>query len=233
MPRKKTNDLADLGTLLGTLPPASPPAQESPAAPSLETPLEKPIPAETQTVSIANPPVEDAFLPGFAMADSPEELEGDSAAARPSAMVNAPSPLQARALEIPDGDIDSPSTRANPGNVRYESRIRVLEAYQYPGNLKGAPEWVDRNWVGYNPDFDPLRNIEPGPALRVPTRGGDEMAWCRPGDYVVRQEVTLVHGIEPDIVIEVWARESFEKNFIPDQAAPAHGLAPEMAYESG
>ena len=30
-----------------------------------------------------------------------------------------------------------------PKHIHYESRIRILDAYQYPGFLKGAPEWVD------------------------------------------------------------------------------------------
>ena len=227
MARSKATPSADISNLLDTLKPASP-APPPPLAGQQGRPEEpETSPAdEPSTVEITNLPSDDRVLPGFAMADSPEELE-DNAAAMSStaplaasqqgrdAMANAPPPSPVAALDIPDNDIDMPSSRPATLSGRYESRIRILDAFQYPGNLATAPHWIDRNWVGYHPDYDPVRNIEPGPALRVPTRGGDEMAWCRPGDYVVRQEVVLAHGIRPDVVIEVWPRESFEKNFIP------------------
>jgi len=221
MARKTTKSFSDL---LGTLKAPSPDLD-----PRFDAPADMPIspdPAETPTVTIANLPPDDVVLPGFAMADSPEELPDTlaSAEAVPAAMVDPGTPPEGASPEI-FGEILSTQP---VGEVRYESRIRVLEAYQYPGNLKGAPDWIDRNWIAYAPDYDPLRNIEPGPALRVPTKGDTETVLCRPGDYVVKQSVTILQGVEPDIVVEVWARESFEKNFLPDRAP-----APELAYESG
>lgn len=159
-------------------------------------------------------------LPGFMMTEDPDEL--------PTAIVEIRDYTAGQQLDgqvissdlLPiEPEIIPPRTfqtsrTGSGGAVRYEARIQILEAYQYPGNLKGAPDWVDRNWAAYASDYDPLRGIEPGPALRVPTRSGENVL-CRPGDYVVTQSVTLMHGIEPDIVVEVWSRESFEKNFLP------------------
>lgn len=99
------------------------------------------------------------------------------------------------------------------GEVRYESRIQILDAFQYPGSLVHAPPWVDRNWIGFG-DYDQLRGIEPGPCLRVPLPSG-VTALCRVGDYVCRQSVTLVQGNPAEIRLEVWDREQFVKLFVP------------------
>ena len=104
-----------------------------------------------------------------------------------------------------------------PPNVhtRYESRIRIVEAWQYNGNLAEAPIFVDRSWAAWG-DWDEERKIEPGPALRVPMQQGRETEkLCRKGDYVVKQEVRLTLTMAPDVVLEVWRREDFEKFFLP------------------
>ena len=67
----------------------------------------------------------------------------------------------------------------------------IVDAFQYPGSLIHAPDWVDRNWAAYADNYDPVRDMEPGPALRVPTYRGDTVL-CRKGDYVARQEVKLL-----------------------------------------
>lgn len=152
--------------------------------------------------------VEEPTLPGFLMTDDPDELAPPDRNARSSA---PPTPT------IFDGELLPPNRRpdaaGNGPNIRYESRIRVLEAFQYRGSLQDAPAWVDRNWAGYG-DWDPLRNIAAGPALRVPSPHGD-VVLARPGDYVVRQSVTIAHHVEPIEQVEVWARDNFERTFIP------------------
>jgi hypothetical protein len=125
---------------------------------------------------------------------------------------------QEPAMQAPDSEsTDDGEAEAEAGPVvkatSYESRIRILDAWQYPGSLVVAPEWVDRNWAAWG-DHDPVRAIEPGPCLRVPLTTGVN-AICRVGDYVTRQTVTLVPGIRPDVRLEVWDREHFEKLFIP------------------
>lgn len=99
------------------------------------------------------------------------------------------------------------------GVVRYEGRIRILEAFQYLGRLDSAPTWVDRSWLGYS-DYDDLRKIEPGPCLRVPLMSGQN-AICRIGDFCVQQEVVLQQGMLSDVRVEVWPKEEFVKNFMP------------------
>jgi len=111
-----------------------------------------------------------------------------------------------------------PHPLPHPGMTRYESRIRIAEAWQYTGQLADAPGWVDRSWAAWG-DHDPVRGIDQGPALRVPTPNGRELdKLCRRGDYVVKQEVTLALGVDPDIQIEVWEKENFEKFFLPSRS---------------
>lgn len=167
------------------------------------------------------PELDAGTMPGFAMADDESDLPMPSDPSNVSTSVDTGrSGVEARKPPLVlDGELLPPGGHSPPaggGNVRYESRIRVLEAFQYRGTMKDAPDWVDRNWAGYG-DWDPLRNIPAGPALRVPDRhGGDgAVVLARPGDYVVRQEIVLAHGIPPDVAIEVWAKETFEKTFIP------------------
>ena len=109
------------------------------------------------------------------------------------------------------------------GNLtRYESRIRIAEAWQYTGELASAPAWIDRSWAAWD-DGDGSR--PQGPALRVPTASsqtGDKL--CRRGDYIVRQEVTLALGVDPDLQIEVWAKDEFERFFLPQRLAPPQQL---------
>lgn len=153
--------------------------------------------------------VEEPTLPGFIMEDDPDELAPTDRNALPSTH-----PIDAVAPAALDGELLPPKGRHGAGqNIRYESRIRVLEAFQYRGSLQDAPAWVDRNWAGYG-DWDPLRNIAAGPALRVPSPHGD-VVLARPGDYVVRQSVTIAHHVEPIEQVEVWARDNFERTFIP------------------
>lgn len=94
-----------------------------------------------------------------------------------------------------------------PKVVRYEQRIRVLEAYRYDGRTAEAPEWIDRNWVVWDNGDDERR---PGPALAVP----GQKHQCRVGDYIVRQAVRMSAETE-DVSVEVWRADEFERLFIP------------------
>jgi hypothetical protein len=95
--------------------------------------------------------------------------------------------------------------------VTYQSRIHVNEAWQYAGTLRDAPDFIDRNWVGF----------DDGPILRVPhyARPDGEQVICRVMDYVVRQEVKLAEGMPTMERIEVWPREEFERLFIPSRVS--------------
>lgn len=110
------------------------------------------------------------------------------------------------------------------GTIRYESRIQILDAFQYPGSLVSAPAWVDRNWIGWANDQDDLRGIEPGPCLRVPLISG-LVGICRIGDYVARQETRLVVDQPGEIRVEVWPQEQFAKMFLPVSAKDGSGKA--------
>lgn len=107
-----------------------------------------------------------------------------------------------------------PSLLPHHGIARYESRIRVVEAWQYHGRLVEAPSWIDKSWAAWG-EYDEERKMDPGPALRVRTDGRIAEKMARVGDYVVKQEVTLVLGVEPDVQIDVWRKDEFEKFFLP------------------
>jgi hypothetical protein len=116
----------------------------------------------------------------------------------------------------------------DPSRIRWTSRISILEAYQYNGSFKNAPPWIQRTWLAYG-DADLLRQIPPGPCLRVPlptaAHGGypnDDGGYvlCRIGDFVCRQQMDFEDGRAPHIRTEVWAKEQFLKNFMPE-AKPA------------
>lgn len=185
--------------------------------PPVDTPAAPEPPPQGTTVTDAeavNPTsLADAYpsaptQPGFVMSDAPldDTTGGGTTETGPAAIFTPPL----------DGEIFPPVdtiSRHQNGGIRYEGRIRILDAYQYLGNLSNAPEWVDRNWIAWG-DYDPLRAIEPGPALRVPLPSG-QFAICRLGDYVTRQEVRLTPDQEGDVRTEVWARDDFRKNFLP------------------
>jgi hypothetical protein len=138
-----------------------------------------------------------------APAEDPDEPDDDENAS--ATVVSAPPP---------------PGTAANHthpmtvGNVRYEARIQILDAFQYPGGLRDAPGWIDRSWIGYASDEDQLRDIPAGPCLRVPVPSGD-IAICRIGDFVAKQEIRMAPDLPGDIKIEVWPKEQFFKLFMP------------------
>lgn len=209
-------DHQDLPTdaLLNSLLPGGP-AAEPPAPPPEELTLGEVLPGLAS--------VDEATLPGFAMSDDPIPVpQGPAAELIPpsaSAMLDPAMHDDTLVTERPDGpitpadaDIQTPR-QARAGSVRYEGRIQVLDAFRYPGVLKDAPDWVDRNWIAFA-DHDDVRNIPAGPCLRVPLPSG-VTAVCRVGDYVVQQEVRVALDTPGDVRIEVWPAEQFQKNFMP------------------
>lgn len=178
--------------------------------------------------------VDEASLPGFAMSDDP--LPPPTAQGHPGAEFIPPMAASmfdpglvddtlkpyAQQDELPEavqrevGTITPPNdafTRPGAGSVRYEGRIQILDAFQYPGVLANAPDWVDRNWIAFG-DHDDLRGIPAGPCLRVPLTSG-ATAICRVGDYVCQQEVRMAPDTRGEVRIEVWPKEQFQKNFMP------------------
>lgn len=170
------------------------------------------------------------------MADSAQELdEATKAASEHVAAHPPPDPKTVTdqlppALAVPDtslirphaadAPLDRPTTAPHPellpshGLTRYESRIRIVEAWQYKGSLIGAPSFVDRSWAAWG-DYDDERKINAGPALRVPTGSSSAEKLCRVGDYVVRQEVVIALELDPDVQVDVWRKDEFEKFFLP------------------
>jgi hypothetical protein len=130
----------------------------------------------------------------------------------------APLPLSStEPLQSPrDGEILPPGRGVT---LSYESRIRIVDAWQYPGNVISAPGWIDRDWIGFA-DWDPVRDIPAGPALRIPDdpeNPATSYTICRVGDYVARQEILLTTSLPGEMRIEVWPKEQFQRLFIPNR----------------
>jgi hypothetical protein len=151
--------------------------------------------------------VPDTPNPAFVMSDDP---------AVPDQFLRRPPPLAKEAQETPPiAPVTSPSTVPAVGGTTYEHRIRVVEVFHYAGSLRDAPGWISRDWIAYG-DYDEKRKLPAGPALLVPTpRTPTGTTLCRNGDYVVKQEVLLARGLDPDEQIEVWEKDAFERLFIP------------------
>jgi hypothetical protein len=131
---------------------------------------------------------------------------------RPVEPKPAPLPAATKAPLSPAADAPLSPVAAHS---RYIYRIRVLEAFHYMGSVQHAPPWVDRGWVAYG-DYDERRRLPAGPALLVPTpRTPSGVTLARSGDYVVRQEIVLAHGLAPVEAVEVWERDEFERLFVP------------------
>ena len=151
--------------------------------------------------------------PSFEMSDEPFDLPPAEPAAQIPEAEDMGNPLSALPKTRPAAAV--PTIDNAPDHVTYESRIQILEAWRYQGSFVNAPKWIDRNWLSHG-EHDPLRNIEPGPALRIPLDSGVVIA--RIGDYICLQSVTLAPGVN-DIRTEVWPAETFQKLFLPKKVA--------------
>jgi len=183
---------------------------------------------ETEPVSVGEIlelMTDEPSLPGFEMDDTPiptplarSYTEATNERAKTQGTVTQQGLSDERpgdAQEPVHGEILPPS---RPGSEpRYESRIRILDAWQYTGSVATAPAYVDRNWIGYADDRDVARNLDPGPCLRVPlTPDPDErtVTICRVGDYVVHEEIVGDDGRLNERV-EVWEKNQFRRLFLP------------------
>ena len=148
----------------------------------------------------------------------PPAEEGDQPPAPASGKTAAtPAPAD-RGSEAPAPVAAQPTAPLEAPVVTYRSRISVVEAWRYPGSLSSAPDFIDRSWTGWA-DEDQLIGKPSGPALRVPVPRSitypEGMRLCRVGDYVVRQTVCLMDGVDSDVMVDVWPKEEFERMFMP------------------
>jgi hypothetical protein len=211
----------------------APQPEEQPAAPPEVADAHHEVEDSQPEPTITLPPVPaEPTMEGFSMEDAPSEGASTApdgldlgqlvreAAARPVAVEDYPPAVATIPAPKPlEGELSRGT------GLRYESRIEILDAFQYPGNVAKAPVWVDRNWIGWA-DMDDTRGIPAGPCLRVPTFRGD-VVLCRPGDYVCRQSVKITDDSH-EIRLEVWTREQFERLFLPSPS-PTTGSKSEAA----
>jgi hypothetical protein len=223
-----TEDLTN--QLLGNLLPRNPKSSDADqSTESASTPPPPEVAENDPEPTVTLPPVPEApTMEGFSMEDvSPRSETADGASTVPDGLdlgqlvrEAAARPVAPAPEEIPAATAVKEVAKQVPlegelsrgTGLRYESRIEILDAFQYPGNVATAPVWVDRNWIGFA-DPDDLRGMPASPCLRVPTFRGDIVV-CRPGDYVCRQSVKLIEG-QQEIRLEVWPREQFERLFLP------------------
>jgi hypothetical protein len=158
------------------------------------------------------------------MADEVEDLPSPQEVLTPLTVPDAAHP-EDDAFHFADPGTATNHTHTLTGLTTYQSRIRIVEAWRYPGSFKDAPEFIDRNWAAYA-GYDDERKIEAGPCLRLPanTPTGEKLA--RRGDYVVRQEIQLASNLPGDIEVDVWPAEQFERLFIPVSEKPFRPFNP-------
>lgn len=184
----------------------------SPAHPKRPIRRDAEKPASSIEVSNPEPPLDiEAFLAGADPQDPAPALPGQPAM---QAVVEDLGDVMPE--NTPWAEPLNPAPAPGPILTRYESRIQIIDAYQYHGSVADAPAWVDRNWIGYCDD-DPVREIAAGPCLRVPLTGAEssgDVVLCRDGDYIAQQSVTLAPNSSPIIRIEVWNRDMFHKLFL-------------------
>lgn len=195
-------------------PPAEPPAEPTPAEPPNEPPNEEtPPPAPKEEPDLTDPEGENNG--GAPQPTAPPRNRDPSRSRKPPISRSADNPAIVDPQTL-DGEIITPSGAVY--TPVYESRITILAAWQYPGNVNAAPAWIDRNWIGYETNYDPVRNLEGGPVLRIPSHNDPSSTTsARVGDYVVQQEMKVAPTLT-DIRVEVWRKEDFEKFFIPASA---------------
>jgi len=183
-----------------TPPPAVPPSDPAPSEP------------QTDPQSETDPNGDDEEAEDDEPSEAEDPRQDEEASSQPAAGL----PQGGDAVSIAAGAAGMTPAPSKAVGVHYRSRISVVDAWRYDGALAQAPSWVDRNWIGYSTD-DELRGIPAGPCLRVPGPCGldDGIRICRVGDYVVRQQVTLLEGLESPVLVEVWPKHEFEKLFLP------------------
>lgn len=180
---------------------------------------------------------------------NPDDVDGDDEDAEntpvpdiPSTEQPAPqnpSPAGSTALTPPrlGSEYSAPVDASKSPTVTYRSRISVVEAWRYPGQLAGAPLFIDRSWTAWA-DSD-INGSPAGPALRVPVTRSlsgptppDGTKLCRVGDYVVRQMVTLYDGVDAEESLDVWAKEAFERLFMPIKSKRKSPSVPNTTHQA-
>ena len=198
-------DLPSLDELLGAIrTPISQPRDDPGANPIAEPATSPPHP------DFPPPPTPDTPTP-------PDENPGDVHNPNPKPYTPTPPehhPFHIDPAEPPESAPLPPAAQTPHEGMQYECRITILQAWRYDGTMHGKPPWIDPNWIGWS-EYDPVRKIPSGPCLRVPTARADSVI-CRPGDYVVRQNVRVADGANADYdEIEVWSSDTFQRFFIP------------------
>jgi hypothetical protein len=203
---------------------AGDPDEEQPYNPIPKRPGEGPDPSRRDEPNPDEPDEDDP---------NPDDVDGDEEDAENTPVPDAPATEQpANPPQSPAGSTAPTPPRLGSGysapvsassaspTVTYRSRISVVEAWRYPGQLANAPDFIDRGWTAWA-DTD-LYGSPAGPALKVPVTRSlsgptppDNYKMARVGDYVVRQMVTLVDGLDAEESLDVWPKEAFERLFMP------------------
>jgi len=184
-----------------------------------------PMPERQQT---PKPPEEEPIPEEEPLDDDGEEEENEPSEAPPTPAEDPAQPA-ARLTPLAGMEYSAPVVAPNPPAVTYRSRISIVEAWRYPGQLAEAPDYVDRSWTAWA-DGD-LYGHPAGPALKIPVTSSlsgplppDGCKLARIGDYVVRQMVAIVGDLEEE-TIDVWPKQEFERLFVPVTPKPKRKAA--------
>lgn len=114
----------------------------------------------------------------------PNPIAGDTSPAE------APAPLQTVSVDGSDpGRTAGHAMKIEPpakSRLTFKARVKIVDAYHYRGPLTGAPDWVDRNWIGYSD----------GPVLKLPD--GRIVRW---GEWLVIESYEDAPEATPGITI--------------------------------
>lgn len=142
--------------------------------------------------------------PGFVMSDDPIEPQIFDRSAATETVFDPAHALPAPETPLPPPVPATPKRKTpaarKPAAMQYVSRIQVTEAYRFDGQVAKAPEWISREWHGY----------DDGVVLMVPNVG-----MARVGDYIVQQEVLMDHEGDTESKLAIYTPDEFERMFLP------------------
>lgn len=193
------------------LPKTAPPMESAPVPTPDANPPEQQLELEDFLSNIQPPPPTDVaaavhtrFQFGAEPLPPPKGFEAPPLQTAPEIQTTpkiaaAPDPLQTRdpgraaligGYDRPRDILPMPNAPADASNIRYESRINVVNAYRFDGRVAEAPPWIDRSGACYK---------DGAPALRIENPDNEHQPTIvRVGDYILVQDIIIDDPTQPD-----------------------------------
>jgi hypothetical protein len=132
------------------------------------------LPVE-ETKSPLSRATEETSMP-FPVAKPDETYQGPIV---PSGTTATPAPAIAPSIPVPT---ELPVPEGYPRRFTFTQKVRILDGFQYTGQFKNVPEWVNPNWLNY--EGKPPLPYKPGPTISLP-----DGSVVRVNDWLVLEEV--------------------------------------------